>query len=70
MDQRLALSPREAARLLGINRRHIYRAVKSGDLVAYRPGGAMASRIMVADLERWVRSSPLTSQKTDGDTYG
>lgn len=62
--ERLALSPREAARVLGISRRHIHAAVRSGEL-AHQFG--VGSRIWAADLERWFKASPLTKQNEESN---
>jgi excisionase family DNA binding protein len=59
--ERLALSPREAARLLGCNKSHIYAAVKEGALVARSVG---AHSLIESDaLMTWFRSLPATKPK-------
>jgi excisionase family DNA binding protein len=64
MEQRLALSPRDAARLLGgISRRHIYAAIKSGELIARTVG--VRSLIETDDLMVWFRSRPVTMSSKD-----
>jgi excisionase family DNA binding protein len=57
----LALSPVEAATALGVHRRKIFEAIRSGELSAHRIGAA--SRIWIADIEAWFRKLPLTKRK-------
>jgi excisionase family DNA binding protein len=60
--QKLAVSPREASCLLGINKAHVYRAIAEGALVARRIG--CHSIIWRDDLESWFRSRPATKSST------
>jgi len=64
MEQRLALSPRQAALVLGgISRRHIYAAIKSGELIARTVG--VRSLIETDDLMAWFRAQPITQSSRD-----
>ena len=51
----LALSLRQLARVLGVDRGVLSAAVRSGALPAYRPPGMRQFRVFVADGERWLR---------------
>lgn len=53
---RLAASPREAARLLGISPRHIYSAIAMGELRSYAVG--RRSLVELDAIRDWLRSRP------------
>ncbi|MET4045343.1 hypothetical protein ABIC03_007075 [Bradyrhizobium sp. RT6a] len=55
-SERLAVSQAEAARILGVNRRKIAAAVRSGALTIRRVPDGIASRIALADLLDWFGS--------------
>jgi excisionase family DNA binding protein len=59
--ERLALSPREAARSLGCNEMYVRNAVRDGALVVHQIGAK--SCILVDDLKTWVRSHPTVKAK-------
>lgn len=50
----LAVSPAEAARLIGLGRTKLYEALSSGALPSFRVGARRLVRI--ADLEAWLES--------------
>ncbi len=50
----LAVSPAEAARLIGIGRTKLYEALSSGDLRSFRFGRRRLIR--VSELEAWINS--------------
>jgi hypothetical protein len=64
-DQALAYHLDDAARLCGLSRESLYRAIKSGDLPAKRTSihketGEPTGRILVlrTELERWLEALP------------
>src|SRR2546423_11272011 len=54
-NREVLLSPEQVARLCGLSRRAVYRAVARGDLVAARLCNRL--RIRPADLDRWISES-------------
>jgi hypothetical protein len=54
----IAVSVRNAAKLIGVRPYHITKACRAGDLVPRKCG--VKSLIAVADLERWFASLPPT----------
>ena len=56
--ERIAVSPAEAARLLGVDKAHLYAAIERGELVAVSIG--RKSLIDIQDLRAWLKSRPAT----------
>ena len=54
-EGRLAFSVREAAQATGYSREAVQRAILDKKLVAVRPGGKGDYRILVEDLQNWLR---------------
>ena len=54
-NREVLLSPEQVARLCGLSRRAVYRAVARGDLAAARLCNRL--RIRPADLDRWISES-------------
>lgn len=52
------LSVREAASLLSVDRREIYRMIKSGEIKAIRRPGKLT--IEIKELERWIEKHNVT----------
>ncbi|MET4290931.1 excisionase family DNA binding protein [Bradyrhizobium sp. LB8.2] len=52
----IAVSPVQAAKLLGIDARHIANAVRSQELPAHQRGQAV--RVTLHQLEQWIESWP------------
>ncbi|MCG2628847.1 hypothetical protein L6654_19610 [Bradyrhizobium sp. WYCCWR 13023] len=50
---RIAVSQREAARILGVDTKKILEAVHSGALIVRKAPSGVASRILVTDLLAW-----------------
>jgi excisionase family DNA binding protein len=48
----LAVSPRDAARLMGVSRSRIYELINAGELPAYKDGSR--TLILVADIQAWL----------------
>jgi excisionase family DNA binding protein len=48
----LAVSPREAARLMGVSRSRVYELLNSGELPSYKDGRRRL--ILVSDIETWL----------------
>jgi excisionase family DNA binding protein len=57
----LALSPAGAATALGVQPRDIYEAIEADVLPVY--GIGIKRRILVSDLEAWVRSKPQPAKR-------
>jgi len=57
-DIRIAVSPAEAARLAGIGRTLLYRAISSRELASFTLGRRRLIR--VAELERWLAAHELS----------
>jgi excisionase family DNA binding protein len=55
----IAVSPAEAAQLIGIGRTKLYEALNSGALPSYRIGCRRV--ILVAELEDWIRAHAVKS---------
>jgi hypothetical protein len=51
----IAMSPAMLAAAFGIAPKHIYAAIKAGQLEVRALPGTIARRILVADAERWFR---------------
>src|SRR5437764_11876720 len=54
-DGQILLSPEQVARICGLSRRAVYRAIARGDLVAARLCNRL--RIRREDLDRWISGS-------------
>jgi excisionase family DNA binding protein len=54
------LSTGEAARMLGMNRRFVYRQVKSGNLQKFKLPDGMHTRIELNELRRFAKDTDLT----------
>lgn len=52
-----------AAAIIGCTRRLVENAVRSGQLPAYRVGGAKLVRILRDDLDAWIMSQPANSRQ-------
>lgn len=52
LQQRLAVSPAEAARLAGIGRTRLYQSLSNGELRSFKIGTRRLIRI--TDLDRWL----------------
>jgi excisionase family DNA binding protein len=48
----LAVSPRDAAHLMGVSRSRVYELINAGELPAYKDGAR--TLILVADIEAWL----------------
>lgn len=57
----LAVSPGEAARLIGLGRTKLYAALSSGALPSFRVGTRRLIR--VADLEAWLEGHPTSPER-------
>ena len=57
----LALSPQGVAVALGIRNEQVYQAIEDGILPVYKSG--IKSRVLIADVEAWVRSWPVRKYK-------
>jgi len=57
IENRIALSVREAATACGYSPEAIRRAIQHKKLAAERPGGNGDYRIMVEDLREWLRGT-------------
>jgi excisionase family DNA binding protein len=57
LENRLALSVREAAQATGYSREAVQRAILDRKLVASRPGGKGDYRILLDDLKEWLRGT-------------
>lgn len=57
------LTPNEVADLLNVARSTVYRAIKSGELVAYKLGGY---RCAPEDIDRWVKGRRVLPQYDSG----
>jgi len=57
----LAVTIDNAARLSGRNRRRIYEAIRTGDLLARKDG--RATLILVADLDAWLHKLPRVAHR-------
>lgn len=55
------LTVQEAANVVKLTQWAIYRAIKRGDLVAYKPGGRL--RIDEADLQAWLDANRVSPAK-------
>ena len=53
---RLAVPPRDAAKITGRTRTRIFQAIKDGELTARKDG--KATLIEISELARWIRSMP------------
>jgi excisionase family DNA binding protein len=57
IENRIALSVREAATACGYSPEAVRRAIRGKKLVAERPGGRGDYRILVEDLREWLRGT-------------
>ena len=53
--ERVAVSPQVAAELVGTTPRHVYAAIRSGELRAFRK--ATRFHVLVADLSPWLETT-------------
>jgi len=56
MEEKIAFSPVEAAKVADTNKNRIYEAINKGDLIAYKAG--RRTFIMRDDLLLWLRNMP------------
>lgn len=56
-DGRLSVRLKEAARMVGVTRRTLERAIAAGELVAHKVRGTTV--VLVAELERFVTANPV-----------
>lgn len=54
LQQRLAVSPSEAAKMAGIGRTRLYESLSNGELRSFKIGARRLIRIR--DLDRWLSS--------------
>ena len=60
----MMLTVQEAAASVKLTQWAIYRAIKRGDLTAYKPGGRL--RIHEVDLEEWLQSTKVEPHAAPG----
>ena len=57
LENLIAVPPLKAAELTGTKRTRIFKAIKDGELIARKCGGA--TLIEVSELRRWIQSLPV-----------
>jgi excisionase family DNA binding protein len=58
-------SPEEVAQIVGLHRQVVYRAIREGELRAYKVRGRL--RIEAAEFEAWFRREPAETAATRAD---
>ncbi len=61
-DHRIAVSPSQAARLLGLGRTKLYEAISSGELPSFKVGSRRLIRI--SEIEAWMQRLEVKSCTT------
>lgn len=61
MNERGAMSVRDASAYIGVSRSELYEAIKRGDLIAYYP--TTKAVIETQELLEWLRSRPTQSPR-------
>jgi hypothetical protein len=54
---RVAVSPHVAAELAGVPVRHVYAAIRAGQLKAWRGPGLVRWHVLVADIGPWIETT-------------
>jgi excisionase family DNA binding protein len=67
--QPLAVSPKDAGRLLGLGKTTIFRLLKCGELTSYTDGSRRSRRILLSSINAWVeRKVAETNSEAAGRT--